>query len=491
MVRNSRMEAVAELRAGVGWVVGLGGSDGQNLGCPDVGVDVAHGFRPVERDQQFLLPPDLREWLPDDHLAWLVIEAVELLDLSEIEVGYRLGGRGRQAYHPRMLTALLLYAYAIGERSSRRIERACHTDVAFRVVAANQAPDHATIARFRTDHQAALVGLHAQVLGLCATAGLIDPRVVAVDSTKVAANASGAANRTREQLEKLAEEVFGEAAAVDAAEDARFGDRRGDEPAPGFEPGPGRAARIREALRQLDEQAIDPRQQRRDQQRAERIAVGKKPLGRPRLPADPSKRDRLATKQRHRKANLTDPDSRMMKAPGRYVQGYSCQAIATRGQIVLAGMVTNEQNDNRALRPMLDAARRMLDAAGLDPDRLRVLLADKGYWNHTEIEQTESDLPVTTLVSTVKDRALRSHDPLPEPSQPTLARMHRRLQHPTARRFYKRRSVIIEPIFGQRKTNRRLDRFLRRGLDAVNAEWTLEITAHNLTKLHQARLATP
>jgi transposase len=166
---------------------------------------VAYGFRPVDRDQQFLLPPDLREWLPEGHLAWFVLETVGQLDLSEIEAGYRLGGAGRQAYDPAMLTGLLLYAYAIGMRSSRRIERACETDVAFRVLAANQRPDHATIARFRAAHQQALTGLHAQLLGLCLTAGLIDARVLAVDSTKLAANASrSGANRSRAQLEELA-----------------------------------------------------------------------------------------------------------------------------------------------------------------------------------------------------------------------------------------------------------------------------------------------
>lgn len=474
----------------MGRVVGSWAVGRENRSGFEVGGCVAHGFRPVDRDQQFLLPPDLREWLPEDHLAWLVLEVVDQFDLSEVEGAYRLGGRGRQAYDPRMLTTLLLYAYAIGERSSRRIERACHTDIAFRVVAANQSPDHATIARFRAAHEPALVGLHVQVLGLCVRAGLVDPKVVAVDSTKLAANASRSANRTREQLEELAREAFREAAAVDAAEDERFGpDRRGDEPTAGFEPGPGRAERIRQALRELEVQEVDPRQQRRDRERAERIAAGKKPLGRKRLPADPSKRERLATRRASRKANLTDPQSRMMKAPGRWVQGYSCQAIATGGQIVLAGMVTNQQNDNHALQPMLAAARDHLQAAGIDPDRLRVVLADKGYWNRTAIDQIEADLPVTTLVSTVKDRDHRTPGPLPEPTQPTLARMHRRLQHPTARRFYKRRAPTIEPIFGQRKTNRRLDRFLRRGLDAVNAEWTLEIIAHNLTKLHRARLA--
>lgn len=454
---------------------------------------MAHGFKPVNREQQFLLAPDVREWLPEAHLAWLVIETVDQLDLSEIEAGYRLGGVGRAAYHPAMLVALLLYAFAIGVRSSRAIERACETDVAFRVIAGNARPDHATIARFRAAHQVALEGLHAQVLGVCVTAGLVDARLVAVDSTKVAANASARANLTRERLQEAAARAFEEAARVDAAEDGRFGaDRRGDEPAAGWEPS-GRAGRIREALRQLDGQPdgqddIDTRQ-------ADRVAAGKRPRGRRRLPADPDKPWRVASRRgqakQTRRANVTDPDSRMMKAPGGWVQGYTAQAVTTRTQIILAGTVTNDHNDRRALVPMLNAAKQALRRAGADPDQLRVALADNGYWNTDQIEQAETDLGVTTLVATIKDRKLRhTNGPQPEPSQPSLTRMHRRFDHPSARRIYKRRSVMIEPVFGQRKTNRRLDRFLRRGLAAVNADWNLEMIANNLSKLHQARLAS-
>lgn len=445
---------------------------------------MAHGFKPVDRGQQFLLPPDIREWLPQGHLAWFVIDMVDQLDLSAVEAGYRLGGAGRQAYHPAMLTGLLLYAYAIGVRSSRAIERACETDVAFRVVAANQRPDHATIARFRAHHQHALEGLHVQVLGLCVKAGLVDARVVAVDSTKLAANASGSANVTRQQLEELARKVFEEAAAIDAEEDARYGaERRGDELAPGWEPGPGRAAKIREALRQLDDK--DARQREIDRMQAERVAAGKPRLGRKRLPADPSKPNRRASRAARAKANLTDPDSRVMKTPGGYVQGYSCQAVATANQIVLAAVVTNQQNDNHQLRPMLQAARDNLAVAGADPDRLQVGVADRGYWDEHEIQTIEGDLGIVTLVATVKDSKLRSDGDPPAP-RPSMAKMHQRLQHPVAKRIYRRRSTMIEPIFGQTKTNRNLTRFLRRGLDAVNAEWTLEITAHNLIKYWRA-----
>lgn len=453
---------------------------------------MAHGFKPVDREQQYLLPPDVREWLSEDHLAWLVIDAVAALDLSELEAGYRLGGAGRQAYDPAMMVALLLYAYAVGVRSSRRIEQACETDVAFRVIAANLRPDHATIARFRASHQDAVEGLLVQVVGLCAKAGLVDPRLVAVDSTKLAANAAGTANVTREQLEELARQVLADAARIDAEEDARFGaDRRGDELPAHLAPGPDRARRIRQALDQVDEQDHD-RQQIQARQQA-RVAAGGKKRGRPPLPPDPDKPWRVASRRgaKARKANLTDPDSRTMHKPGGFVQGYTAQAVATAGQIILATDVTNDQNDNHALKPMLEQTIATLTATGLD-DRIVGALADRGYWNPDDIHDIEHDLNVAVLVATVKASKLRAGDLEQPPEDSTMATMHRRLTHPTARRLYKRRSVMIEPIFGQRKTNRRLDRFLRRGLDAVRAEWTLEATAHNLTKLWRARTpATP
>jgi transposase len=451
------------------------------------GCGVALTFKSVDREQQFLLPPDVREWLPSEHLVWMVLESVEQLDLSGFERSYRLGRQGRAAYHPAMMVALLLYAYAVGVRSSRQIERACETDVAFRVIAANERPDHATIARFRAAHGGALEAVFAQVVGLCVGAGMVDARVLAVDSTKIAANASGARNLTREQLEELARQVFEEAACLDAAEDERFGsDRRGDEPAPGWEPGPGRAARIRQALAQIDEQS--DRQAEIEQRQQERERQGKKRRGRKPLPADPNKPWRVASRQKSspRRANLTDPDSRMMKTPKGFAQSYTAQAVTTAGQIIVAVDVTNDQNDNQALRPMIEQAVDILTVDGA-ANQVQVALADSGYWNLQEIETIEKRMGIATLVATVRDRDLRAG--VGKPDRPSLQRMHQRFQHPSARRIYKRRSTMIEPVFGQRKENHRLTRFLRRGLDAVKTEWILEATAHNLTKMWRARLA--
>ena len=187
---------------------------------------MGQNFLAAGREQVFLLPPDVRDWLPEGHFAWFVLDAVAQMDLGAFYAAYRQDGHGRAAFEPSMVVALLLYAYARGIRSSRAIERACEEDVAFRVLAAHQVPDHTTIARFRQRHQDALAGLFGEVLALCADAGLVDARVVAVDGTKVHANAS---ERATCDYEQLAREVLADADAIDAEEDERFGDRRGDE----------------------------------------------------------------------------------------------------------------------------------------------------------------------------------------------------------------------------------------------------------------------
>ena len=205
--------------------------------------------RRADRDQGFLLPPSVADWLPEGHLTWFVLDVVAELDLSTFYDSYREDGRGGATYDPAVILGVLLYAYCVGERSSRRIERRLVEDVAFRVLSANQCPDHATLARFRQRHEQAIAELFSQVLGLCQDAGLIDSAVISIDGTKMEANASAWSNRTRKQL---AEEILAEAEKVDAEEDERFGDRRGDELPERFAPGADRRARVREALRQLE-----------------------------------------------------------------------------------------------------------------------------------------------------------------------------------------------------------------------------------------------
>src|SRR4051794_5584475 len=208
-------------------------------------------FVACDREQSFLMPPDVREWLPQGHLAWFVIDAVGEMNLDAFYAGYRQDGRSRPAYDPAMMVAVLLYAYARGIRSSRAIERACEEDVAFRVLAAQQHPDHATVARFIERHQDALAGLFGEVLTLCARSGLATVGVLAVDGTKLPGNASRNANADYEQL---AREILEEAQAVDAAEDQLYGDARGDELPEQLRTGEGRRAWLREAKKRLEQQ---------------------------------------------------------------------------------------------------------------------------------------------------------------------------------------------------------------------------------------------
>jgi len=235
---------------------------------------MAQNFLSCDRDQPLLLPPDLRDWLPEDHLAWFVIEAIDELDLEPFYAAYRADGHGRAAHEPKMMLTLLAYAYCVGERSSRGIERRCREDVAFRVICANQAPDHATIARFRVRHQEALADLFGQVLGLCARAGIVDVSVIAVDGTKLAAAASDGAIRTYDQI---AAEILAEAGRIDAAEDEIHGDARGDELPEGLRTPNGRRAWLRQATEELErERAENPEPVRRD--RAERLETCRRRL---------------------------------------------------------------------------------------------------------------------------------------------------------------------------------------------------------------------
>ena len=313
-------------------------------------------FIACDRDQSFLMPPDVREWLPEDHFAWFVLDAVVAMDLGAFYGAYRADGRARPAYEPAMMVALLLYAYARGVRSSRAIERACIEDVAYRVIAAQRKPDHATIARFVERHQDALAGLFGDVLGLCAKAGLVGVNVVAVDGSKVSANASREANV---DYERLAREIVEDHRAVDAEEDERFGDRRGDELPPEVATSNGRQQWFKEAKRWLDDQrakqgAPIPRERpkrlreakrRLDEElstelRAEEAYQRYRAAGRDRRggrfgpAAVPKPYTPPATPQGT--INTTDLDSRLVKGQHGWLQGFNAQAAANEHQIVIA-----------------------------------------------------------------------------------------------------------------------------------------------------------
>src|SRR5215218_3384449 len=344
---------------------------------------MAQNFLICDRDQPLLLPPDLREWLPEDHLAWFVIEAVDELDLEPFYAAYRADGHGRAAHEPKMMVGLLAYAYAVGGRSSRGIERRCREDVAFRVICANQAPDHATIARFRARHQEALAGLFGQVLGLCADAGLVEVGVLAVDGSKLEASASNHASRS---YERIAAEILAEAGRIDAAEDEIHGDARGDELPEHLTTREGRRAWLREAKERLEaeraakEEPVPRERARRlelcrerlvedwqtehranrayEAYRARGVMRDGRRFGRPPNPHTPP-----ATPEG--KVNVTDPDSRNVKTPRGWVQGYNAQAVCNERQIVIAAEVNVDSPDFGHLEPMVAAAERELHAAGV------------------------------------------------------------------------------------------------------------------------------
>jgi Transposase DDE domain/Transposase domain (DUF772) len=371
---------------------------------------------------------------------------------------------------------VILYAYCSGIRSARAVERRCVEDVAFRVVAANLRPDHATIARFRAEHERALAGLFGQVLAMCQRAGLVRAGVVAVDSTKIAANASGLQNKTYEQL---AREILKEAAEIDAAEDELYGDARGDELPSELADPKTRRARIRELMDELDAErrADDQQRQAMLERRAEhKRRTGRRPRGRP--PVEQPK-----DAERVRRVNVTDPDSRTVKTPRGFIQGYNAQLTAADGQIIVAADVSVGSPDQGQLPPMAQAAQRELEAAGAEgPD---TVLADAGYWRNRDI-QALSDAGLTVLVP--PDAHSRA-EPLPGKRGGLYQRMRDRLASPDAAALYRRRMTMIEPIFGHTKANRRIERFQRRGPDAVRSEWRLIAATHNLLKLHNAATA--
>jgi transposase len=436
-------------------------------------------FLACDRDQSYLMPPSLRDWLAEDELAWCVVDAVAEMDLSVIYDAYRADGHGRAAFDPAMMVALLLYCYAIGERSSRAIERRCHLDVAVRVITANQQPDHATIARFRARHEEALSGLFGQVLGLCAKAGLVSLGVIALDGTKINANASGLANRTYEQISK---EMLKQAGEIDAQEDRLFGDARGDELPEELANTRSRRARLRAAKEEMEaeQQALVEAHERRVAEKArEAERRGGKPLGRP-LKAPSAEIDP------DRRANITDADSRVVKTARGFVQGYNAQAVTTCAQIIIAADVLIGGNDQGQLEPMIRAAQAELGRAGVE-EQIDVALADAGYWKSEQIQNLWAD-GIRALVPPDGQADDKPNGAKGDPRRcgGIYDHMRRVLAGEHGRALYKHRGQTIEPIFGQTKHNRHAERFQRRGITACRSEWRLIAATHNLLKLWKA-----
>lgn len=440
------------------------------------------GYRPYAPDQLLLLPPSLRDWLPEGHLAYFLSDLVDSFDLSAIETPYEDELRGGPPFHPVMMVKVLLYAYCTGVYASRRIERRLHEDVAFRVLAAGNAPDFRTISDFRKRHLDALQGLFAQVLALAAKAGLVTLGHVALDGTKIRANASKHKAMSYGRLRDAEARVAAEVAAMlqradeaDAADDARYRpDASGEELPEDLRRREDRLRKIREAKAALEAEA----RERAETIRAERDTQGP-PRGRPPKPPRETPRDRD-------QYNFTDPDSHIMKmADGAFAQAYNVQVAVDRTrQIIVATTVTAQSADAPHLPTMVAAIQEHEDAVP------RRLTADAGYFSETNVQV----LHAAHIQAWIPPDKRKHSQPIPSAPRgripkhlSTKDRMRRTLQTKVGRSVYRMHKAIAEPVLGQIKAARGFRQFLLRGLRKVGGEWTLVATVHNICKLFHVK----
>jgi transposase len=404
---------------------------------------------------------------------------LDQLDLTPFYLAHRNDGHGHPAYDPKTLLGVLLYAYCLGVRSSRQIERRCQEDVAFRVLAANQTPDHVTVARFRVRHEQALAGFLVESLRLCAAAGMVKVGLVALDGTKLAGNAADKANRTLDRLEREVAEILRQAAEIDQREDRLFGDARGDELPEALASKADRLARLRQAKARLEAEATareQAYQQRVAAHTAAAQAKGKKPRQLKRRPQEAP--NPKAT------ANVTDPDSRLLHTRKGRVQGYNAQAATTLKQVIVAAELTQDANDFQQLEPMLQATTATLAAAGV-AERPGTLAADSGYWSIANLTQIPNapELLIPPPKHGRHGKPRKDGKPSQSNSDGLRAAMTAKLQSEDGKACYAKRKETVEPVFGQIKDGRGGRRFLRRGLAACDAEWKLLCGTHNLLKL--------
>ena len=506
---------------------------------------MARDFVSCDRGQMLLMPPSLTEWLPENHLVWTVLGAVDQMDLDRFREAYRLGAAGRAPYDPQMLVALLLYAYARGNRSSRGIERACWEDVAFKVITGMRTPDHSTIAEFRRRHEAEIEELFDDVLGLCREAGLVSVGVITIDGTKIKANASMDQNRS---YRDLVGQILREAEEVDQAEDRLHGkDRRGDELPEELRTPEGRRQALADAKRRLEERkgravkecaTADPdtdleplvlgRQVLRRGGRREWPRTARRELEAHRaaeaqsIPRDREDRlfqalarfeqnhrvefaaheayDQLARdRPRHEGSgaegqhqavhgagaaqgviNLSDPDSRVMRTQGTPPrQAYNAQTAVNEEQVILAAEITVDAADFGHLEPMLDTTLQHLAKHGVI-EQPEVVLGDAGYWHTRQIQSiTERGMEVLVPPDGTMRDGIR-----PGWEHGFFDVMRQKLVTDRGRQLYAKRKITVEPVYGQIKHNRHIDRFMRRGRAAAQSEWRLIAATHNLLKLH-------
>src|SRR5437588_3200861 len=504
---------------------------------------MALNFVGCDREQLLLMPPSLTEWLAENHLVWTILGAVEAMDLSRFEEAYRLGAAGRPAYDPAMMVALLLYSYARGNRSSRGIERACWEDVAYKVITGMRCPDHSTIAEFRRRHEAEVAELFDDVLGLCREAGLVSVGVITIDGTKIKANASMDQNRS---YRALVTEILREAEETDRREDELYGEARGDELPEQLRSAEGRKRALAEAKRRIEERkgrAISEAQTGtevvvgaevvlgrggRRGGRREWFRVARRELEERReREARPVLRDRedrlfqalgrfeenhrvdLAANEAYERwrassrdtlgrvlkgnsksyvptdlpdgtINISDPDSRVMRTQGTPPrQAYNAQTAVNDRQIILAAEVNVDAPDFGHLEPMLDTTLEDLQRHGVS-EQPEAVIADAGYW-HTAQMRSITDGGIEVLVP--PDGNTREGK-RPGWESGLYELMRRKLSSERGRELYAQRKISVEPVYGQIKYNRRIDRFMRRGRAAAQSEWRLVTATHNLLKLH-------
>lgn len=450
-------------------------------------------FKPYHPNQLLLLPPDMKDWLPDNDLVYFIMEMLDQLDLSAIYDSYDGTKGGQPAFDPKMMVGLLLYAYCVGLPSSRKIEKATYHQVPFRVLTADQHPDHDTIAEFRKRHLKSLSGFFVQILRLCQKVGLVKLGHVSLDGTKVKANASKHKAMSYARMEKKAEELeaevrrlLQEAQAVDDAEDALYGKgKRGDELPEELRFKQKRLERIKEAMESLEQEAKTEAEAKRKEMAEREQALkeqgtkrrGKKPKTTSEGPDPKAQR------------NFTDADSRIMKdsASKSFEQGYNCQvAVDDKSQIIIASGVTQQSNDKQQVKPMVETIKD--NTGGSKP---RKVSADTGYFSESNIEYLEGER-IDGYLATGKRKHTDITESAPRGRIPKDAtnkeRMVRKLRTKKGRETYSKRKQIVEPVFGQIKEVRGFRRFLLRGLENVTGEWDLICLTHNVLKLFRSGL---
>ena len=438
-------------------------------------------FRPWNPDQSFLFPPSPRDWLPENHLVYFLLDVVPQMNLQPILQPYQAEERGQPPYHPTMLTTLLLYGYATGPFSSRRLMSRCETDAAFRVVVGDDIPDFRTISDFRKRHLTALEGLFVEVLKLCAKAGLAKVGRIALDGSKVKANASRHKAMSYDYMlqeeQRLKEEIQGllaQAEAADQTEDHTFGrDRRGEELPEELARRESRLSRIQEAKAALE---ADARQQARAAE-AERQQQGKPPSGNDPEQAKPEPKAQY---------NFTDPESKIMKVSNKgWDQCLNAQVAVNEHQIILAADVTDETNDKKQVKPMIEQTQANAAAAGV-AEKVKEMVADSGFYSEANVEYLkEEDIDPYIATERLKHHEKIATAPRGRCPQGMTAkqRMARKLRTKKGRERYARRKGMVEPVFGQVKQARGFRQFLLRGRKKMRAEWRLVSVTHNLLKL--------